>query len=739
MNTNYDEPIVVTPQPTASLPPGACWQPRIGDEAQGLIDRKLPGPEGKAVLAAAASILGCGVSPGQSNGQVAGLVVGYIQSGKTLSFTTVAALARDNGFQLVIVIAGTSTPLLKQSTQRLHKDLLIEETEGSLKWRPYINPIDDENTRRYIRQSLEEWQDLLVPEEERATILITVMKNYRHLAKLNTLLQYLHLESVPTLIIDDEADQASLNTLISRKKQSTTYQCISELRSAVQSHTFLQYTATPQAPLLINIIDELSPHFVEVIDPGEDYVGGEDFFSSTYALTRVIPHRDILSDEPPMSLLEALRVFLVGVAAGLVEGRSAQNMRRSMLVHPSQKTAPHQKFRNWIGRVFDDWQRLLGLSETDTDRIELMCDFLDAYNDLAQTADALPPFDDIARMLTRAFRNTSIEEINATSGRTPAVKWGRAYGWILVGGQAMDRGFTVEGLTVTYMPRSTGVGNADTIQQRARFFGYKRAYLGFCRIYLEQDVLTAFQQYVAHEEEMRQSLQGFSASGRPLREWKRAFILSSDLKPCRNNVIQYKYVRGNYSNQWFLIETINSPGEVADENRRIISETTDSLDFFPDTSFASSQIAQKHLVCKSASLRNLLSTLLVPYRTSSAKDAQNMTGLLMQLSDSLERNPSETAFVYQMRPEASSERSVDNNGRVNQVFQGPTRVRGSSNQQYSYPGDRDFRDEDRVSVQLHCFNLRNDRDQLVARNMPVIAVWVPKRMRLDWLVQNQPI
>ena len=255
------------------------------------------------------------------------------------------------------------------------------------------------------------------------------------------------------------------------------------------------------------------PHFVEVIDPGEDYVGGEDFFSSTYALTRVIPHRDILSDEPPMSLLEALRVFLVGVAAGLVEGRSAQNMRRSMLVHPSQRTVQHQKFRNWIGRVFDDWQRLLELSETDTDRIDLMYEFRDAYNDLAQTADALPPFDDIARMLTRAFRNTSIEEINATSGRTPAVEWGRAYGWILVGGQAMDRGFTVEGLTVTYMPRSTGVGNADTIQQRARFFGYKRAYLGFCRIYLEQDVLTAFQQYVAHEEEMRQSLQGCSAIG----------------------------------------------------------------------------------------------------------------------------------------------------------------------------------------------------------------------------------
>jgi hypothetical protein len=107
----------------------------------------------------------------------------------------------------------------------------------------------------------------------------------------------------------------------------------------------------------------------------------------------------------------------------------------------------------------------------------------------------------------------------------------------------MDRGFTVEGLTVTYMPRSPGVGNADTIQQRARFFGYKRRYLGYCRIYLENDARTAFVQYVEHEEEIRAQLQDVSISGRSLRDWKRAFVLSPDLKPCRNNVIQYDYAR----------------------------------------------------------------------------------------------------------------------------------------------------------------------------------------------------
>ena len=85
----------------------------------------------------------------------------------------------------------------------------------------------------------------------------------------------------------------------------------------------------------------------------------------------------------------------------------------------------------------------------------------------------------------------------------------------------MDRVFTVEGLTVTYMPRGPGVGNADAIQQRARFFGYKRRYLGFCRIYLEQDALTAFEQYVSHEDEMHEQLKTFGATGKPLRDWKR--------------------------------------------------------------------------------------------------------------------------------------------------------------------------------------------------------------------------
>ena len=735
-----DNPTVVTPIP-GPMAPGTRWQPEVGTEAHRLVGTKLAPQARSMVLNAATSILSHGVSPLQPTDHTTGLVVGYVQSGKTLSFTTVVALARDNNFQLVIVVAGTSRPLLEQSTQRLRKDLGVDEITGNLRWVTYTNPPDNENNRRYIQQALEEWRDPQVPANERATILITVMKNHRHLANLVALLDRVELDCVPTLIIDDEADQASLNTLVKRGRESTTYTRLLELRSVVPCHTFLQYTATPQAPLLINIIDALSPQFVEVLDPGDDYVGGETFFGDARGLTRVIPVEDIPSagnevPSAPPSLLNALQVFLVGVAAGLIHGRSETNARRSMLVHPSQKTAEHRQYRQWIGLVLDEWQRLLSLGPTELDRVDLIDEFHDAYDDLTQTVPQLPPFERIAAMLIRAFRQTAVEEVNAHSGKTPTVDWTRAYGWILIGGQAMDRGFTVEGLTVTYMPRRPGIGNADTIQQRARFFGYKRGYLGFCRIYLEQDALIAFEQYVNHEEEMRQQLKDFRATGEPLRNWKRNFVLSPALKPCRSNVIQFDYARGRYADQWFFAKMVYTPDEVTSENREIVAAFEGNLVFDLNTPFVSRHRAQQHLVCDDVPLRVVLSDLLVGYRVSDARDTQDMTGLLLQLVKSLESDQDETTVVYRMRPKYQGSRDIDDDGRivsVRRLFQGPTRDEFGID---SYPGDMKFQDRRRVTVQIHSYDLKR-AGHVVAESVPIIAVWVPRRMKLDWLVQQQ--
>lgn len=739
--TVTDVTMIITPlaEPRATY---LRWQPIVGPEGRRLMDHKLPVPAGEPVLDAAISILARAAPPDAEHDSTTGLIVGHVQSGKTLSFTTVIALARDNGYRLIIVVAGTSKPLLEQSTQRLRHDLKIDDPDGHLRWAIYTNPANDENIRRFIIQALDEWHNPDIPDHEKATVLITVMKNHRHLSNLVNLLGRLNLEGVSTLIVDDEADQASLNTRVNQRQESTTYRQLLALRDALPCHTFLQYTATPQAPLLINIIDALSPDFVEVLNPGDNYVGGDTFFAGRHGLVRVIPPQDVPTDdnlltEPPQSLLEALRVFLVGVAAGVIQGVSPNNLKRSMLVHPSRETVQHMEYRVWIGHIFDEWRRILSLPADDADRQDLIEEFRDAYDDVRQTVPDLPPSDRIAQTLLRAIHKTSIEEINARPGKTPAVDWSRAYGWILVGGQAMDRGFTVEGLTVTYMPRGPGVGNADTIQQRARFFGYKRPYLGFCRIYLEQGALTGLEAYVAHEEEMRWELQHLRDSGASLREWKRRFVLSRDLNPCRANVIEHDYVRGNFSDDWFFPKMVKMSQALTDTNQAVVNAFSGSLQFQADASYVSNQVAQQHEVCGNIPLERIMTDLLLQYRVEDARDTQEMLGILLQFSKALEQNPSETGRIYHMRPRYRAHRGLDQRGcipSVRRLLQGPTRAGNS----YSYPGDHEFRDTDRVTIQLHTFDL-TENGTVVRHAVPVPVVWVPHRMALDWLTQHQPM
>ena len=723
------------------------WEPNIGEEARGLVTRKLPEDQRSGVLAAAASILGRGVRPSTEHGRSTGLVIGYVQSGKTLSFTTVAALARDNGFRMVIVIAGASLALLHQSTERLKRDLRVGEAIGNVNWRTYTNPNENSGAQDAIERALLDWDDEFVPADERPTVLITVMKNHSHLNNLNNVLQQIDLTSVPVLIIDDEADQASLNTLINRHDQSTTYRRVCELRNIVPLHTFLQYTATPQAPLLINIIDELSPDFVEVIEPGSGYIGGRDFFSDQGRdLTVSIPSEDIPSNEnlidaPPQSLIHALQIFLVGVAVGFLQGRRDENPHRSMLVHPSQATNIHWLYRNFITSLVQEWERAIQLPATDPDRVSLVNDFSSAYQDLQQTVDELPDLDLVLQSLPRALRDVQVEELNSTETGISSIEWSNHYSWILIGGQALDRGFTVEGLTVSYMPRGIGVGNADAIQQRGRFFGYKASYIGLCRVYLDQEVLRAFERYVEHEENMRRSLQQFSQTGEPLTAWKRIFFLDPALQPCRDNVIMHRYARFNQADQsggWVTIEAVDVPDEVADVNNRTVTYFIESLTFSQQELYPTEREAQQHLVCHDVPLAAVIDELLTPFRTSNHRETESLLAVSMQLAYALEQNPEESVVVYHMRPDATSNRTLNNQRLIAQIFQGPTRAPRGSSQEYTYPGDRLFRDDHRISIQIHYFDIRDRTGNVLVRRTPVIAVFIPEGMRQPWLVQEQP-
>lgn len=728
------------------MPAGRLWNPVVGEQLRGTLQlqSKLSDAERGVIEQQTVSILGKSVSPTVSQGQETGLALGYVQSGKTLSFTCVAALASDNRFPLVIVITGTSELLFQQSVRRLRQDLGIDNPViHDRRWQFFENPRLQNNHQDRIRAVLAEWQDPRFRDEQNC--LIAVMKHHQHLNHLIELLQALDLRNVPTLVIDDEADQAGLNTLVNKNDESRTYQRLLTLRSILPHHTFLQYTATPQAPLLINIIDVLSPRFIEVLEPGCDYVGVIDFFQRNTELVQTIPDNEIPSEDNPIngapeSLRKALRLFFIGVAAGKIQ-RSPGN--RSMLVHPSRLQEKHADYFQWVTAVRNNWLQLLS-SEEDLDRTTLLNELHTAHGELVATYPSLPSFSEIEQELWQAINRTQVIEVNARRGKTPAIDWRSGYAQILVGGQAMDRGFTVEGLTVTYMPRGKGVGNADTIQQRARFLGYKRSYLGLCRVFLESEVQHAFTVYVGHEEHLREQLRQYSNAGRPLSEWRRAFFLDQSFAPTRKCVLDLDYQNVNFSSEWFYPRAPHFTQASVEHNRTLVNRLVGSLSFTPDNGHDHRTEAQRHGYAR-VGLEELYNSFLTQLQFVSPPDSQQFIGLLLQLKEFLNRNPNAATSVYLMswspdKGQVSRLRSVDEDTEIEQLFQGASIERGDFRRGEVYPGDRDIKITQEFTVQIHVLNLqeRAPRNRMLAERVSAVAIWMPADMGTDTLVQNLP-
>ena len=212
-----------------------------------------------------------------------------------MSFTTLAALASQNGFNVIIIIAESTTKLVDQTTIRLENDLDINN-KSEISWKLHKNPKTNK-----IEEILCDMEEGLF--DDKPVLLITVMKNTTHLKNLKSIFVSSKIKQCDfkVLIIDDEADQASLNTQANKKNElniSSTYRILREIRSSLNNHTYLQYTATPQAPLFISILDILSPNFVKILNPGNDYTGGKTFFrqnkDSKYPYIYIAEEKSIL-------------------------------------------------------------------------------------------------------------------------------------------------------------------------------------------------------------------------------------------------------------------------------------------------------------------------------------------------------------------------------------------------------------------------------------------------------------
>lgn len=743
-----------------TIKPPLRWVPEQRDFTRDFLESKSKDPNGPSyedltegsgsVLQEAQRILGRCLPPSETGAPETGLVVGYVQSGKTLSFETVIALARDNGYGMVIVLAGTKNNLLDQSEERLKKDFGIDD--GDDHWYHLHNPTSA--VKGQIEGRLSAWSK----KPSKKALLITVLKHGGHLEKLANALKSVKFRSVPSLIIDDESDQASLNTKAARIRAglaavsdvSTTYKSILKLRDVLPHHSYLQYTATPQAMLLLAQTDFLNPNFAELVTPGDSYTGGMAFFQRNPELLFDIPPAQVPTNSrtlagPPKTLLQALRFFLLASAHHSLtrqRGLKPKDRNRSMMVHPAVPTMSHKQYKGWVDNALRTLRAMVEKLQA-TNPLALEAHFKAEYDSLAKTFPGIRPLPELlSELQEEVFDELNVVEVNGTKDAEKKVNWKATPYWILVGGAKLDRGYTVEGLCTTYMPRPLGTSPAaDTLQQRARFFGYKASYLGLCRVFLQASVKTAFTEYVEHEEFVREALE--ATRGQPLSYWRRDFILTQSLKPTRSNVIGLG-IRRIPVNGWLVPMALQRDDTAAACNRslldRVVAKWTGSYGKAVNAATVlKGATSSPHDVIEAVPLRAVLEDFLLDVQVRDPSDAEQHSAMLIALSSALRSNETLKVDVFLMnRLQTGYRTRVAGHGLpdthrfapINQYF---SQSAGTVN-------DRDHCFNDRISLQLRKFDLgthQRESDKADVKGITWFALHIPPKLRKALVVEER--
>lgn len=503
-------------------PPGQAWSAvrpvlveRIGEPATARLDD------------ATEKVVGSLADPGRRLDTVQGLVIGFVQSGKTSSYTSVAAKAADAGYRLIIVLAGLHNALRQQTQVRLERDLVEPVVANGLSpdwmWQPLTDSFGDftappgGNSASYLG----------APNHR---LLIVIKKNPK---RLENLLKWLKScpEQVradcPTLILDDEADQGSVNSARIDRIATRINRQLRDLVRTMPTVSYVGYTATPYANVLIDpSADDLYPRdFIYSLPRPEGYQGPEVLFGREsltedddpddgYDVIREVPEDEAArivysgprggrgSFEPQVTpaFEDALKWFLIATAVRRARG---QRHHSSMLVHTSPFVDDHfamsRRLEQWLrgiragGPIDTSWRELWELeTEAHTPPTSGTAVTWD------EVASHLPEIVEAASVVVDNFRSADRLDYSAEE---PAVV-------IAVGGATLSRGLTLEGLVSSFFLR--GARTYDALMQMGRWFGYRPEYEDLPRIWMEPSTIDAFRFMSTVEEEIRRDVERYA-------------------------------------------------------------------------------------------------------------------------------------------------------------------------------------------------------------------------------------
>lgn len=501
------------------------------------------------------------------------LMVGKVQSGKTSNLELFTALSFDNGFNMVVIYGGYDNTLLNQTITRFKKTFDIPAETDYSDCNPIVFSSDDSN--QILSVDNEIINDLL---ESSKPIFIISMKRPVAMKKVNDLFSRINTENLKAFIIDDEGDQASLNTKRNKAiDASATYAEIVKMKKLLNDPLYLSVTATPQALIFQDEYSSLRPDSIRLIEPGEGYCGVDTYHLYDSGIIEIIEdadQEDLTDGVMIESLKNAIQHYVI--ASSIMFKRKI--FTSEMIIHTHRNVNDHDT----IYRMIDAYIQTLKdqLDYEDVVSLEVAkLEFLKAYNcffglEIQNAYD----FDDLwniicKQVLTRIYLILK----NSAGGVTQANESLRKYK-IYIGGDLLQRGVTFSNLVTTYFTRwaKKDGGNMDTNLQRARWFGYREKYIDLCKIFTSSTISREFTNLSEIETDLWEQFYSIQLGEMNIDD---ILIRADDTKqkPTRKNVAKYSTV--SFKNKWIKQRMGLFDKKQIDINNGIIDNLLNSYKF----------------------------------------------------------------------------------------------------------------------------------------------------------------
>ena len=394
------------------------------------------------------------------------LLLGNVQSGKTAQVLGVLSALAENDHKIFLYLTTDSVDLQEQTFKR---------AENSLERFIVLSENSDSNFIQVMKAN--------------NPIMIVVKKNARVLKRWRNLFaSQTSLKGYPLVIVDDEADAASLDTNANKenKDASTINTLLTDIKNACCQCLFIQLTATPQSLLLQHQESDWQPEFVHFFKAGENYIGGNFVFSDppNQLITRFInselEEMKDASNDISEGVKQALQSFLLTCAEFDLCGKTNCNFA----LHPSYKIDDHKTFANKIKACLNDLVQAINNGENITNS------FIENYQDLRQSKPDIHHFEDISQKLLELLENQRVNVVVLNSQTEVDFDLEKGFN-IIIGGNVIGRGLTIPKLQTVYYSRMSKKPNADTFWQHSRIFGYDRD-KSLLRLYIPSDVYHFF-------------------------------------------------------------------------------------------------------------------------------------------------------------------------------------------------------------------------------------------------------